>query len=42
MAESMHQAIAGSNLTVIPKVRHLTPLEVPKTIARILLEIDIG
>ena len=41
MAESMHQAIAGSNLTVIPKVRHLTPLEVPKTIARILLEIDI-
>ena len=42
MAESMHQAIVGSNLTVIPKARHLTPLEVPKTIARILLEIDIG
>ena len=41
MAETMHQAIAGSSLTVIPKARHLTPLEVPETIARILLEIDI-
>ncbi len=42
MAESMHRAIAGSKLTVIPKARHLTPLEVPETIAKILMEIDIG
>ena len=33
MAEALHQGIAGSTLTVVPKARHLTPLEVPDTIA---------
>lgn len=42
MAEYMHNAIKGSNLTVIPKARHLTPLEVPETLARIFLTMDIG
>lgn len=40
MAERMHRAIAGSNLTVIPSARHLTPLEVPETIASIILTLD--
>jgi 3-oxoadipate enol-lactonase len=33
MAQALHQGIAGSTLTVIPKARHLTPLEVPDVIA---------
>jgi 3-oxoadipate enol-lactonase len=33
MAEALHQGIAGSTLTVLPKARHLTPLEVPDIIA---------
>jgi len=33
MAEAMHQAIAGSTLTVLPGARHLTPLERPDQIA---------
>ena len=33
MAEALHQGIAGSTLTVLPKARHLTPLEVPEVIA---------
>ena len=33
MAEQLHQSIAGSTLTVLPKARHLTPLEVPDIIA---------
>ena len=40
MAEDMHRVIAGSNLTVIPDARHLTPLEVPETIAEIIMAID--
>ncbi|MDC1382918.1 alpha/beta hydrolase [Candidatus Puniceispirillum sp.] len=40
MAKRMHSAIAGSNLTVIPNARHLTPLEVPETIADIILLLD--
>lgn len=41
MAEKMHGAISSSNLTVIPKARHFTPLEVPDVIARILASMDI-
>jgi pimeloyl-ACP methyl ester carboxylesterase len=33
MAETMHQAIAGSTLMVLKGARHLTPLEMPDTIA---------
>ncbi|MGH6770004.1 MAG: alpha/beta fold hydrolase [Xanthobacteraceae bacterium] len=33
MAEALHKGIAGSTLTVLPKARHLTPLEVPDIIA---------
>lgn len=33
MAEAMHGSIAGSTLTVIPAVRHLTPIECPEMIA---------
>jgi 3-oxoadipate enol-lactonase len=41
MAEVMHRAIPGSNLTVLPKARHFTPLETPDVIARILASMDI-
>ena len=41
MAEKMHGAIPSSNLTVISKARHFTPLEVPDVIARILATMDI-
>jgi 3-oxoadipate enol-lactonase len=33
MSEVLHRGIAGSSLTVIPKARHLTPLECPDKIA---------
>jgi 3-oxoadipate enol-lactonase len=33
MAEALHKGIAGSTYTLLPKARHLTPLEVPDTIA---------
>jgi 3-oxoadipate enol-lactonase len=33
MARAQHDGIAGSTLTVLPKARHLTPLEVPDIIA---------
>jgi len=33
MAQALHEGIAGSTLTVLPKARHLTPLEVPDIIA---------
>lgn len=33
MAEAMHGSIAGSTFTVIPGVRHLTPIECPELIA---------
>lgn len=36
MATVMHEAISGSTLTIIPSVRHFTPLEVPDKIAEIL------
>jgi 3-oxoadipate enol-lactonase len=34
MAEAMHAAIAGSTLDILAKVRHYTPVEAPKDIAR--------
>ena len=34
MAEALHAGIKGSSLLVLPKARHLTPLEQPDTIAR--------
>ena len=37
MAEALHRGIVGSTLTVLPGVRHLTPLEVPEIIADALL-----
>ena len=42
MADKMHGAIPGSNLTVIPKARHFTPLEVPDVIARVLASMKIA
>ena len=33
MAEALHKGIAGSTMTVLPKARHLTPLEVPDIVA---------
>jgi 3-oxoadipate enol-lactonase len=33
MAEALHDGIAGSSLLVIPKARHLTPLETPAIVA---------
>jgi len=37
MAQALHIGIAGSILTVLPRARHLTPLEVPERIADALL-----
>ncbi len=34
MAQALHDGIAGSTFTVLPKARHLTPLEVPDHHAR--------
>ena len=36
-AQYLHEAIAGSTLTVLPKARHLTPMECPDLIAAQLL-----
>jgi len=36
-AQELHKAIAGSTLTVLPKARHLTPIECPDQIASELL-----
>jgi 3-oxoadipate enol-lactonase len=33
MAEALHRGIAGSTFTLLPKARHLTPLEQPDAIA---------
>ena len=37
MAQSLHQAIARSTLTVIPGARHLTPVERPREISTLIL-----
>jgi len=33
MSEALHQSIAGSTLRIIPRARHLTPIQVPDAIA---------
>lgn len=33
MAEALHAAIADSSMEVLPKARHLTPLEAPERVA---------
>lgn len=38
MAEEMAAAIPGATVTVLPEVRHFTPLEVPRAIAASLLD----
>ena len=37
MAQQLHEAIRGSRLTILPKARHLTPIECPDQIASQLL-----
>ncbi len=39
MAEVLHQAIAGSTLTVLPGGRHITPAEKPQDIAACIREV---
>jgi 3-oxoadipate enol-lactonase len=39
MARQLHDAIQGSTLTILPKGRHLTPIECPDQIASHLLEL---
>ena len=39
MARQLHEAIGGSTLTILPKARHLTPIECPDQIASHLLEL---
>ena len=39
MAEALRDAIAGAELTVLEGLRHLTPLEAPKTVANIALRV---
>ena len=39
MAQALHAGIGGSTLQVIPGARHLTPLEVPDTIAQALMDL---
>ena len=36
MARALHAAIPGSNLTIVPGARHLTPIEIPDRIATII------
>jgi 3-oxoadipate enol-lactonase len=33
MARALHAGIAGSHLTIVPSARHLTPIEIPETVA---------
>ncbi|HET7889784.1 MAG TPA: alpha/beta hydrolase [Bradyrhizobium sp.] len=39
MSEQIHRAVPGSTLSVLPKVRHLTPVECPAVIAEKILEL---
>jgi 3-oxoadipate enol-lactonase len=36
MARALHAGIAGSNLTIVPGARHLTPIEIPDRIAAVI------
>jgi 3-oxoadipate enol-lactonase len=40
MARQLHESIKGSTLTILPKARHLTPMECPDQIASRLLELS--
>jgi 3-oxoadipate enol-lactonase len=40
MARQLHEAIKGSTLTILPKARHLTPIECPDQIASHLLDLS--
>jgi len=37
MARDLHEAIPQSTLTILPRARHLTPIEYPEQIASELL-----
>jgi 3-oxoadipate enol-lactonase len=39
MSEQIHQAVANATLAVLPKVRHITPVECPAMIAEKILEL---
>ena len=39
-AQELHKSIAGSTLTILPKARHLTPIECPEQIASELLTLS--
>lgn len=39
MAQTMHDGIKGSTLTIVPGARHLSPLEIPEQVAAKLREI---
>jgi 3-oxoadipate enol-lactonase len=39
MSEQIHQAVANATLAVLPKVRHITPVECPAVIAEKILEL---
>jgi 3-oxoadipate enol-lactonase len=36
-SRQLHEAIAGSTLTILPKARHLTPVECEEQVASALL-----
>jgi 3-oxoadipate enol-lactonase len=39
MAQAMHAGIPGSTITIMPGARHLTPLEIPDTVAATLRQL---
>lgn len=39
MSRQLHEAIAGSTLKIVPRARHLTPVEIPEVISMQLLEL---
>ena len=39
MAQALHAGIAGSHYTLLPKARHLTPLERPDDVAAEILAV---
>jgi 3-oxoadipate enol-lactonase len=42
MSQSLHEIIPNSRLTVIPRGRHLTPVQCPQEIAALLKDLVIG
>ena len=39
MAQQLHEAIPHSTLTILPKARHLTPIEQPDAIADVVFQL---